>query len=198
MKLSILIPGVPTRFTQGSKLYISLFEQAKKLANPKDVEILWFVDNWTRSLGEKRNALLAASRGQYVAFCDDDDQVAENYLEKIILAIDCGEPDVVTFRQKSIWNGMPGIIEFKIEHDFELMKIGEMMVTKRKPWHVCAWKRALVHDIKFPDVNWGEDAPWADIANLRAESEVHIPEFMHFYEHKDETSEAWLALNGQR
>lgn len=194
MKLSILIPGVPTRFAQGSKLYRSLFDQAQKLPNPKDVEILWFVDNWYRSVGEKRNALLQSAKARYVAFIDDDDLVPDFYLERI-LAATRNDPDVITFRHDVTWNSRRELIEFRLDESNEGIPEGYI---RKIPWHICVWKRDKIQHIRFPDVNWGEDAPWATEAKRWVSTETHIPEILHIYNHQDEKSEAGLRQAGLR
>jgi hypothetical protein len=76
IQLSILTPAVPSRIFQLQKLCFELEGQIKGLP----VEHLALLDNKRRTVGEKRDALLRAARGRYVAFVDDDDDVSDDYV----------------------------------------------------------------------------------------------------------------------
>ena len=45
-----------------------------------EVEVLTELDDGTRSIGEKRNALVESAGGEYVCFVDDDDMVSSDYV----------------------------------------------------------------------------------------------------------------------
>ena len=60
--LSILIPGVPTRLIPGSSLVVELYRQVAELSADKQVEIIWLVDNFQRTIGGKRQALVTSKR----------------------------------------------------------------------------------------------------------------------------------------
>ena len=62
------------------------------------MEVLESSDNGDMLLGDKRNLLLDQATGDYVAFVDDDDMVADTYIEDILTAIDEQRPDCVTFK----------------------------------------------------------------------------------------------------
>jgi glycosyltransferase involved in cell wall biosynthesis len=175
--LSILIPTVPERFDALQKLVAELTAQNKN----KKAEILYFGDNRLRTIGAKRNGLLQAARGHYVAFCDDDDKVSGNYIAAITGVAEKEIVDVISFRQSAIWDGQHSEVHFSIQNRNEAFKPGE--ITKRFPWHVCAWRREIAQEGVFKNVNWGEDAVWvAQVAGL-ARREANIPEILHYYEH---------------
>lgn len=185
-KLSILIPTVPERIEQTSKLIAKLRAQN---AGPGLAEILWFGDNRTRTIGAKRNALLDAARGQYVAFVDDDDDVADDYITSI-----CAVPDtvdVITFDQQAVWNDMYSLVEFSIRHPVN----GRFVhggTTKRFPWHSCAWRRDIATQGVFTEKNWGEDLDWVIQVQRIPQREAHINKVLHYYTHRDADS---LALD---
>ena len=77
IKLSILIPSIPSRFRRFQKLFEKINAQATN-----EVEILGLFDNKKRSIGHKRDALVQMSKGEYVCFCDDDDDVSEKKAKK--------------------------------------------------------------------------------------------------------------------
>ena len=175
--LSILTPSVPERFADLIRLRVRL---APHLATCR-VEWLVLADNRQWSIGEKRDALVQAARGRYVAFVDDDDDVTDDYCADILAAIDAHSPDVVTFLQASSYNGVLSTIEFRLQGQNAIYAPNR--VTKRAAWHVCAWRRELAKRIHFPATNYGEDWGWAMHLNAIATTEAHIPKILHSYTH---------------
>lgn len=182
--LSILTPGVPSRWHQIEALHAELARQI----GDQPVEHLILVDNKRRTVGEKRDALLRAAGGAYVAFVDDDDAVTPDYVAALLKAAQQA-PDVITFRQVAVVNGQSGEIEFRLGNPNEGFKPGGL--TKRNAWHVCAWRRTLAVLSRFPASSYGEDwafaAPLCALPGLR---EVHIPAVLHEYHHSAATTEA--------
>lgn len=186
MILSILTPAVPSRFSQIETLCREIASQIGGNA----VEHLVLVDNKKRTVGEKRDALLRAARGKYVAFVDDDDWVSPGYVDELLKAA-ASNPDVITFLQEAAVNDARGVIEFRLGNENEAFKPWSAGVTRRNAWHVCAWRRALALQSGFPASNYGEDwafaAPLCAIPGLR---EVHIDKCLHIYRHSSQTTEA--------
>jgi len=182
--LSILTPAVPSRFDQVRRLSEHLAAQTTGLP----VEHLILMDNKQRTIGEKRDALLRAARGVFVAFVDDDDWVSDDYVAELVAAAPL-LPDVITFRQRATVNELTSEIEFRLGNPNEPFKPGG--VTRRNAWHVCAWRRSLAVQSGFPASNYGEDwafaAPLCALANL---GDIHIPKVLHFYRHSTATTEA--------
>jgi hypothetical protein len=175
--LSILIPTVPERFAQAQKLIENLMVQPMA----EYAEILYLGDNRKRTIGEKRDNLLRLAKGRYVAFCDDDDNVADNYIPALVGVGQAELVDVISFRQSAVWNGEHSEVHFSIQHENEPFQPGG--ITKRFPWHVCAWRRDLAQEGVFQNCQWGEDAAWVmQVAGL-AKREAHIPHVLHYYEH---------------
>jgi glycosyltransferase involved in cell wall biosynthesis len=193
MILSILTPAVPSRMAQLAKLCEELARQIGGLA----VEHLTLLDNKRRTVGEKRDALLRAARGAYVAFVDDDDWISPDYVAELVKAAK-ERPDVITFWQGAEVNGKHGIVMFKLGNQNEAFHGGDLpnnaadaYITKRNAWHVCAWRRTLAIQSRFPASNYGEDwafaAPLCALPGLR---EIHISKVLHYYRHSSETTEA--------
>lgn len=181
--LSILIPTVPARSAQCAALITRL--QAIGGDDPR-VEILALSDNRRRTIGAKRQALLDLARGFYVAFVDDDDDVTDDYFRELLPRCEAF-PSVVTFEQEAIINGISGHIRFDATcAQDEPWRAGG--TARRRPWHVCAWRRDLaVHGI-FAEINYGEDAAWvAQVAPL-ARNFLHIDKVLHIYRHSAATT----------
>ena len=192
-KLSILIPSVPNRITTKLlTLYNKLDEQVQKLNNPKDVEILVFLDNKRRSIGYKRESLLYIARGNYVAFADDDDLVEDHYIEQAIKAINnSNDVDVITFKEHVFIN-QNGPYSLTFELGYPNNDSVTVPNAKRPPWHCCFWKRKLAQQFHYPDIMYGEDWAWASQANQAANTSYHIDKFMRTYIYNDQVTEAFV------
>lgn len=183
MKLSILTPTIPGREHQSQALSAKLTAQIGHLP----VEHLILSDNRRRTIGAKRQALLDVARGEYVAFVDDDDDVEPAYVETLLAGIETGV-DVVTFRQRAIYNGLESTVVF--EHGQPDGPFNPGGQTPRGAWHVCAWKRALVKRCLFGESNYGEDLDWCRQARQMAKTTVHLPVILHTYRHDASTTAA--------
>lgn len=182
--LSILTPAVPSRLETLAKLSAFLAIQIGQLP----VEHLILLDNKRRSVGLKRDALLRGARGKYVAFVDDDDWIAGDYIFNVLKATE-SDPDVITFRQDVMYCGQHGMVEFRLGNPNE--QFMAEAVTRRNAWHVCPWRRSLAILSHFPDNSYGEDWAYASkLCALPGLKEVHIDRLLHFYRHDAETTEA--------
>lgn len=179
MKLSILTPACWERATKLRVLQLELASQISKLPDPKSVEHLVMLDNRTRSVGLKRQALLDSSLGDYVAFVDDDDAVSEDYVASLLKGIESGA-DVVTFEQEAFVNGKRTHITFGLD-DVDEPHIDGSTELKRGVWHVCAIRRSIAIRGIFPDQMDGEDIRWAKQIRPFIFSGHHIPKVLHFY-----------------
>ncbi len=184
IKLSILVPSIPSRFESFHRIFAKL----KLQAEGRQVEILGLVDNKKRSIGAKRDALVQASKGEYVAFVDDDDNVTDDYIVKLLQAV--GErPDVITFKQKAISDGEECIVDFDLHY-----KVNEPFVPgatiKRRPFHVCAFRGDIARRYHFPDKMYGEDWAWAEQVLKDVKTQVKIDKVIHYYVFDSKVTEA--------
>ena len=183
MILSILTPTILEREKQLKSLEASIEEQ---IGN-RPVEHLILSDNRKRSIGAKRQALLNIARGQYIAFVDDDDDIANTYVEELLKAAASGA-DVITFLQGATYNGQHSVVNFQLGQGDHAYQPGG--ITKRDAWHVNAWRRSRIAHCQFGETNYGEDLIWCQQARRMAETTVHIPEVLHFYQHDSSTTAA--------
>lgn len=188
--LSILTPAVPSRLKQIGLLC----EELEKQIGDWPVEHLVLMDNRKRTIGDKRDALLRAARGKWVAFSDDDDWIAPDYIASILEATQ-SDPDVITFNQQCHISGRSGIVEFGLGNansGFDPSKI-----TKRNAWHVCAWRRSIAILSSFPSENYHEDWKFCDpLCRIPGLREVHIPKVLHIYRHDPGSSLAPFRVDG--
>ena len=99
-KLSILICSLREREKSLNKL-LEVIEPQRT----SEVEIILDTDNGEVTTGFKRNRLLNAAFGEYISFIDDDDLVSNDYIVKILKAIEtspdcCGMEGLITFQKK--------------------------------------------------------------------------------------------------
>lgn len=192
--LSILTPAIWKRADQSRQLARDIDKaiidwHCERLTfSSVAVEHLVIFDNRARSIGLKRQACLDAARGQYVAFVDDDDDIADTYVADLLDVIVASAPDVITFEQRVIIDEAEGRCVFGLRHQDE--PFAPDGTFKRAPWHVCAWKRELVKDCVFPDNSYGEDLTWCLQARRRVRTSVHIPRVLHTYRYSSSTSAA--------
>lgn len=184
LKLSILVPSIPSRFEKFQRIFAKLQHQIQD----RDVEILGLFDNKKRSIGLKRDALVQSSKGEYVAFVDDDDNISPDYIVKLLQAM-LSKPDVITFKQTSIINGEQCVVDFDLRHK-ENEPFVPGSVVKRRPFHVCAFKGDIARKYHFPDKMYGEDWAWCEQVLKDVKTQVKIDEIIHVYIFDSEVTEA--------
>lgn len=86
MKWEILIPTVVDRKEQFKRLADTLAPQVEKYKGDIVVTVLW--NNYEHELSELRQSMIEHAEGEYVNFIDDDDNVADNYCDKIYPLLD--------------------------------------------------------------------------------------------------------------
>ena len=185
IKLSVLIPSIPSRFDR----LIKQFKLLETLAGVGPVEILAFTDNKKRSIGLKRDALVQLARGEYLAFVDDDDEVYENYIDAMLQGCQSGA-DVIAIRQHATINGAN-----KFEVDFSRVfpneeahqnAEGVWQNVRRQPFHTCAWKALIAKQHHFPDASYGEDWHWCKrvLGDTKNEHTINIPLLCYHWDEK--------------
>ena len=187
--LSILTPAIPERFAQLTALRDTI-ERQQAAIPPHSVEWLVFCDTrGARTVGQKRDDLVQLARGQYVAFVDDDDAIAPDYLSALYeAATQPVKPDVITFRQHVTYNGLTGDVVFQLGSQNQPFTPNG--VTTRAPWHVCAFRSLLAKSHHFPHTNYGEDWEWARHVGADCKCSSHIDRVLHYYRHDSKTTAA--------
>lgn len=187
--LSILTVSIPSRIDNSLTRLINKIDlQIKENNLEKKVEHLILIDNKVRTIGRKRDNLIQSAIGKYIAFVDDDDDISDDYVFELTNAIKNNENvDVITFKQKClIENDPPSIAVFGLKHDNEDYWPGS--IFKRKPFHICAWRRELGQKYRVPSNNITEDAGWVSQMWDKATSEHFIDKILHVYIHNKENT----------
>ena len=147
--------------------------------NIKQIEIL-VDDHETDSIGKKRNRLLQQASGRYIAFIDSDDDVYEKYVqwvaEECIKGYDCVELNgIYTEDGKN-----PRVFRHSIKYKGWYEKDD---VFYRPPNHLNAVKADIAKQMKFPEINHGEDKDYSmQLATSGfIKTEGQIPQPIYFY-----------------
>jgi hypothetical protein len=181
--LSILTSTISGRETQLQALKDNISKQIGELP----VEHLVFWDNRRRLNGAKRQSLMDIARGEYFAYVDDDDDVADNYVASILEGIKSGA-DIVTFKQRAIYNGLESEVHFGVNNQDGPFNPGG--ITLRAPWHICAWRKDKVMGCVFGNMAYNEDTVWCLQARKRIKTAHHIDKVLHTYRHDAATTAA--------
>lgn len=183
-RLSILIPSIPSRWDKAREL----FDHIQSLIGDKDIECLLLMDNKTRTIGEKREALKNASNGKYFMFVDDDDSL---YSVQEIYDATANDVDVITFKSKCRnSDGSEYIVTFGLKNEVEHnTENGRYLDCKRPPFTQCAWSERF-KSVHYPATNYGEDWSWVEQCLPIAYLSTHIDLVLHGYNFDPEVSEA--------
>jgi glycosyltransferase involved in cell wall biosynthesis len=176
-RLSILICSLTARAAFLARLRTVLDPQLTE-----EVEVLINVDDGQLSIGDKRNALLAAATGDYIAFVDDDDLVRTTYVQSILAAIQTN-PDCVGIEGVMTTNGDPKgrlfIHSLRYHIWFE-----DNGIYYRNPNHLSPVKRELAVKTGFPGINHGEDHDYSKRLLPLLNTEVYIKGPIYHYDYR--------------
>jgi glycosyltransferase involved in cell wall biosynthesis len=177
MRLSILTTHVQKRKFMLEELVACLKPQLIT-----DVVEHLIDDDPVLSVGTKRNRLLSMSKGDYVAFVDDDDLVSDNYVKLILAAIETN-PDCVGMRGILNDNGKD---QGQFEHSIKYDKWSEQSGTVRWlrcPNHLNPILRQHAIRAGFTDKNVGEDWDYSCAVRPYLKTEVFIDQPIYLYRH---------------
>lgn len=180
MKLSILIPTITTRYPQPAG---RLIDELNAKAEGKPVEILGLLDNFIRSVGEKRNALLDMARGDYICFLDDDDDISDDYIHQILMGVESGA-DVIVWWQRTVHLGKnyEEMCDYDLDYEYKSGRMNKNFgLWQGKPPHTAAWKASIAKQCRFPDKDCGEDVDFAKQACILAKTQFKIPSVLTTY-----------------
>ena len=205
-KFSVLILSIPSRNESLMAAMKQLQEQADATGQGKAVEILVLLNNRSKSIAEKRNDLLQAARGKYIAFLDDDDAISKEYMSKILAAIDEHDGvDCISFNQWCSINGEPMNVEFGIGNPHGHLwrdEDGFLGDIKRPPYHMCVWRREIAQSETFNPVygangQSSEDIDWLMRLYPKVQTEHHIPDALHGYIYSSQTTTSLVPQEQQ-
>lgn len=186
--MSILIATIPERAAMFSTLTDKVYSQAAYCqtvhAGFGAVQVVVDGERKFRdggpSIGEKRQALMNNSTGKYVAYLDDDEDIAPNYVETL-LQLCQQDADVCTFRSFIQLENFWGLVDMRLNNPNEQMTPDHIVM--RSPWHVCAVKSEIAKRYRFDASNYGEDWQWFSQLLPDLKTEAHTDRIIHSYRH---------------
>lgn len=180
-KLSILVCSLVDRREAFAKLRSKLETQIAKYNGA--VELVVNEDNGQKSIGKKRNELLHMANGQYICFIDDDDDVSDWYIDKMIEGI-AGGVDCCSLIGTLSVDGIP---KGKFAHSLRYKKWDEKrmpdgsMVYYRCPNHLNVVERSIAKKVGFQDISFGEDKIYSDGLLKYLSSEIEVEGINYHY-----------------
>jgi hypothetical protein len=183
VQFSILIATIEKRQALFNKLYQKLVAQLKTYGLETAVEILFFKDDQTHTVGYKRNYLVAQAKGEYVCFVDDDDDISEYYVKLIYDACKT-KPDCISCTGVFYMpNKRPKI--FKHSLKYHKIFIDHNGFSCSPVYHINPVRRALALQVLFPEQNRKEDDVWSEkmqaLGLLKTEVEINVPYYFYHY-----------------
>ncbi len=169
---SILICSLLKRSEKLKELLTFLGQQATN-----QVEILVEIDKGQKTIGGKRNLLLKRAKGDYVAFIDDDDTVAKDYIEKILKAVE-SKSDCCSLEGQLVRRKERISFYHSIQHNKWFKKDGKYY---RCPNHLNVVKRELALQTGFKHLTVGEDKDYSVRLLHLLKTEVKITGILYHY-----------------
>lgn len=133
------------------------------------------------SIGAKRQALLSNAKGDYVAYLDDDEDIAPNYVESL-LRLCKQDQDVCTFRAMMKLETFWGIVDMRLSYKVNDQATPEHTM-RRPPWHTCPVRREYAKLYRFNDKNNAEDFEWFEKVLSHCTTEAHTDKILFQYNH---------------
>lgn len=170
---------MPERKAEFTRLCKLLRPQAKG----RDIEILVARQPaWT--ISRKRQWCLDRAKGEYINFIDDDDLIAENYVDAIYPLLD--GVDYIGFQLQFYYNGEPWAPTYhSLRYDGWSSDVNGHY---RDVSHLNPMRTAVAREGRF-DGGHGEDFRWGRQVHPKTEHYIH--EIMYYYYFSPESS---LAL----
>lgn len=189
MRLSILIPSIPSRFDKAQALYKKMLEMAKG----KEIEIIMLTDNWNSTIGEKQNHLKSCAHGKYFCFIHDDDELTS--LEEIYEATALNV-DVIDYKAEcSNTDGSTYIVTQRLGNEVEHnTRKGNYLDCNRPPFTNCVWHNKF-KKYDFPHISYSEDWEWIKQCLTEAKTEHYIDKVLFKYNFSLHTTEASTESN---
>lgn len=177
-KLSILIPSLTCRTKRLNRL---LFNLANSFEDKGLVEVLVFIDNKEKSIGEKLNRLVGESSGEYLCFLADDDDYSNDFIKTVQEVLQNNNPDILTFDIKCHINGKydkPTIHSIRYNswyqnNDGYFRHLGQQNIIKS----------SIAKQFLFENISSGEDERWANVVYNSGllKTEIYIKDIHYNY-----------------
>lgn len=165
-------------------------EYLKKLSNDER-ECVNIINQRNKGISYTRNKGISLAKGDYIAFLDSDDVLAQNYFDRVIPILKDHAPDILQF-DFSLFKESP---EEKINSGLRMKSIGLkessekilLEVFNYNSWYPWSriYKREFFNDIKFPLGYTFEDPAIIPFIFLKANNIYFLSENLYHYRIND-------------
>ena len=180
LKLSILIPSVPSRLYKLEQLMDRLNKQITD-----ECELIVYTDNKIISLWSKRNKLLSLANWEYSVMIDDDDEITDDYVSELLKWIE-SNADVICYKMtcsENWWEAKP------VYFSKESKNITTKDAHYRKPSHLMCYKTELARSVKYRDIRYWEDFYYSEAITPLINTEYLINKVLYHYIYNEKTTE---------
>lgn len=186
---TVLIATLGQRGDRFQRLLSQLLPQVEAAAGAVTVEALW--NNGERPLCEVRQDLITHARSTYTSFIDDDDEIPDYYVSKVLPLLD-GEVDYIGWRMQCWVNGQ------SLLPTFHSLKYSDWYSDANGHYrdisHLNPVKRSLaIQHANFCVGNGPEDYSWVLQLRGHLQTEKYIDEVMYFYR-SDTNDSTWRGI----
>lgn len=180
MKLSILIPSLPSRYEQ---LWYLLSKLTPQITD--DVELIILTDNKKITLWEKRNKMVSLAHGDYIVFLDDDDDISDDYVSSLLDATHYNT-DVICYKMKCSVEWQP----YKMVHfSKDFVNWQTYIEYFRKPNHLMCYRKDILQKAKWQDITYWEDMIFSEEVSKYIKTEHIIDKVLYYYNYFSSLSE---------
>lgn len=164
--LTICIPTVPARRSLLSRLLFKLTCQSD------DVEVL--IAGGSGAMGDKLNEMFAAATGDYVVAVDDDDLLADNYIDVI-----AGAPPADFIGYDILWledGRYAGLVSHSLDGDPLWRSLNRGVSPK------CPVRTTIARRHTFGN-HYTADREWSQAVHANCAAGVYFPAPLYVYDH---------------
>lgn len=178
LKLTVCILSLPDRIEFLSNILKELYSQPVEYL--KQTEILVAVDYRQYTIGEKRNQLLGAAKGDYITFIDDDDSISSDYLKELFVGIEKG---VDAIGIKGMYAPLVGEHKpFKCSKDYKWENKDDAYY--RSIQHICPIKTDIARKVTYPNINFTEDRLYSEKVQPFIATDYASDVIIYFYKYR--------------
>lgn len=184
--LTIAICSLPERMSDLQNMLTQLQLQSKD----KPVEIISIIDNRSMSVGRKRQYLNEIAHGKYVVHVDDDDEIAQDFVDSLLKPIREDKYDCINYVVMVYVNDNPPK-PCLYSKDFRYESLPDRNL--RPPNSRCCYRRTIAIKHRYSDFPYAEDDDWGLRASKDIQTEYNIDKVLYHYRYREKGGEWFMT-----